>query len=220
MKGIFAVNKPKGPTSNDIVQIIKRENRGEKVGHAGTLDPLASGVLIIAVGRESTRKIADQVKKEKEYIAKIKLGQNSTTDDEEGEKETVEVKTKPELDQIKNILPKFIGKIMQIPPIYSAIKIKGREAYKYARAGKSIELEKRQVDIKDIKILGYSWPILEINIVCGPGVYIRSLARDIGKELKTGGYLADLERTRVGDFTIADSVPISNADSTLIFKSN
>jgi len=81
MKGIFAVNKPKGPTSNDIVQIIKRENRGEKVGHAGTLDPLASGVLVIAVGRESTKKIADQVKKEKEYIAKIKLGQNSTTDD-------------------------------------------------------------------------------------------------------------------------------------------
>ncbi|MFA6296776.1 MAG: tRNA pseudouridine(55) synthase TruB [Patescibacteria group bacterium] len=212
MKGIFAVNKPKGPTSNDIVQIIKRENRGEKVGHAGTLDPLASGVLVIAVGREATRKISEQVKKEKEYIAKIKLGQNSTTDDEEGEKENIEVKVQPNLDDIKKVLPKFVGKIMQTPPIYSAIKLKGKEAYKYARAGKEIKLEKREVDIKDIKVLGYSWPILEINVVTGPGVYIRSLARDIGRELGCGGYLADLQRTRVGDFTIADSMPISNAE--------
>ncbi|MDD3887697.1 MAG: tRNA pseudouridine(55) synthase TruB [Patescibacteria group bacterium] len=208
MKGIFAVNKPKGPTSNDIVQIIKRENKGEKVGHAGTLDPLASGVLVIAVGRESTKKIADQVKKEKEYIAKIKLGQNSTTDDEEGEKENIEVGNNPNLDDVKKILPKFIGKIMQIPPIYSAIKIKGKEAYKYARKGQELEMKGREVEIKNIKILDYSWPILEINVVCGPGVYIRSLSRDIGKELKTGGYLADLQRTRVGDYTIEKAIEI------------
>jgi len=208
MKGIFAVNKPKGPTSNDIVQIIKRENRGEKVGHAGTLDPLASGVLVIAVGRESTKKIADQVKKEKEYIAKIKLGQNSTTDDEEGEKENINVEIKPNLDDIKKILPKFVGKIMQIPPIYSAIKVGGKEAYKYARKGQELEMKGREVEIKDIKILGYFWPMLEIKVVTGPGVYIRSLARDIGKELKTGGYLADLERTRVGDFTIDKAIEL------------
>ncbi|MGC9610930.1 MAG: tRNA pseudouridine(55) synthase TruB [Minisyncoccia bacterium] len=198
---ILAVWKPKGPTSNDVVQQIKRIAGGEKVGHAGTLDPLAEGVLVIGIGREATKKLSVEVKKEKEYVADIKLGEESTTDDEEGDKEAFNIKTIPILKDIEAILPKFTGNIKQIPPIYSAIKIGGREAYKFARNGEKPLLLERDAEIKKIEILGYEWPRLELRVVTGPGVYIRALARDIGKELKTGAYLAGLKRTRVGDFT-------------------
>jgi len=200
MSKIISIYKPKGPTSNDVVKILKKYFNEKKVGHAGTLDPLASGVLVIGVGREATKKLGDIVKKEKEYIAIIKLGQNSTTDDEEGEKTNIKVSNKPTTDDITTTLTKFEGKIMQTPPIYSAVKIKGQEAYKLARQGKQFELKPRAVEIKKIKLLKYTWPNLTIKVVTGPGVYIRSLARDLGQKLNTGGYLTDLERTRVGQF--------------------
>jgi tRNA pseudouridine55 synthase len=199
MNNIIGIYKPKGLTSFDVVRIIKKIT-GKKVGHAGTLDPLASGVLVIGIGRQGTKKLKEIVLHEKEYIAKIKLGQISKTDDEEGDKVTKEVLKIPEIDDIKRVIKNFIGKIKQVPPLYSAIKIKGKEAYKYARQGKKIKLKAREVQIKSIEILKYSWPFLEIKVVCGPGVYIRSLARDIGEKLATGAYLADLERTRVGNF--------------------
>ena len=194
------IYKPKGPTSNDVVQEIKRATGGEKVGHAGTLDPLAEGVLVIGIGREGTKNLGVEVKKEKEYLAKIKLGETSTTDDEEGEKTFVSDE-KPDISHIKEAVNKFIGKIRQIPPIYSAIKVSGKEAYKFARQGEKPVLLERDAEIKEIEILGYEWPHLELRVVTGPGVYIRALARDIGKELEIGGYLAGLKRTRVGDFT-------------------
>jgi tRNA pseudouridine55 synthase len=205
---IFAVYKPKGPTSYDIIRQIKKiVGKEEKIGHAGTLDPLASGVLVIAIGRESTKKISETVKKEKEYIAKIKLGETSVTDDEEGEKTVQQANFKPEREAIERILPEFTGEIMQTPPIYSAIKVKGDEAYKLARKGKEVKLVSRKVLIKNIEIISYEWPYLVLKVVTGPGVYIRSLARDIGKKLGVGGYLADLERTRVGDFTKERAIP-------------
>jgi len=198
---ILAIYKPKGPTSNDIVQDVKRITGGEKVGHAGTLDPLAEGVLVIGIGREGTKNLGIEVKKEKEYLAKIKLGETSTTDDEEGEKEKTEINREPSRIEIDNAVKKFIGKIKQVPPIYSAIKVGGKEAYKFARQGEKPVLLERDAEIKEIEILDYKWPYLELRVVTGPGVYIRALARDIGKELKAGGYLAGLKRTRVGDFT-------------------
>ncbi len=216
MPNIFAFYKPKGITSNDAVQMVKRliGVRGVKIGHAGTLDPLAQGVLVIAVGREATKTINEVVKKEKEYIAEITLGFESATDDAEGlilnevEREKIlrQTQDEPTTEDVKNSFKDFIGKIKQLPPIYSAIKVSGKEAYKYARSGQVVEMEPRDVEIKSIELLEYVWPKLKIRIVTGPGVYIRSLARDIGKKLGTGGYLSFLERTRVGDFRKEDSI--------------
>jgi tRNA pseudouridine55 synthase len=202
--GIYPIFKPKGPSSHQIINKLRKLTGIKKIGHAGTLDPLAFGVLVVAIGRENTRKIHLEVKKEKEYEAQIKLGVNSTTDDEEGEKTEVKIGKSPTLADIKKILPEFMGEISQTPPIYSAIKIKGEEAYKLARQGKIPEMKARTVLIKNIEILDYKWPLLSIKVICGSGVYIRSLARDIGKNLKTGGYMADLVRTRVGEYKLKD----------------
>jgi len=205
----LAIWKPKGPTSNDVVQDVKRITGGKKVGHAGTLDPLAEGVLVIGIGREGTKNLSVEVKKEKEYLAKVKLGETSITDDEEGEKTAVSDK-KPDKADITDIMRKFIGKIKQVPPIYSAIKVSGKEAYKFARQGEKPVLLERDADIKEIEVLSYEWPYLELRVVTGPGVYIRALARDIGKELGVGGYLAGLKRTRVGDFTADEALNLED----------
>jgi tRNA pseudouridine55 synthase len=215
MHHIFAVYKPKGPTSADIVRMVKRVIGKEKVGHAGTLDPLAEGVLVIGVGREATKQLATEVAKEKEYIATIKLGETSTTDDAEGTKSPSVKREPPSEDDISKVLHKFIGKIQQVPPLYCAVKVAGKEAYKYARSGKSAVLEPREVEIKNIKLIEYAWPFLKLNVVTGPGVYIRSLARDIGQQLNTGAYMAALERTRVGDFTKEIAIPSTTIDSYL-----
>jgi len=172
-----------------------------RVGHAGTLDPLAEGVLVVGIGREATKKLATEVKKEKEYVTEIKLGETSTTDDEEGKKTKIKSQ-KAKIKDIEKSLQKFKGIIWQTPPLYSAVKVKGREAYKYARKGKEVKLEPRKREVKGIEILEYEWPILKLRIVTGAGVYIRSIARDLGEELRTGGYLKNLVRTRVGEYKI------------------
>ncbi|MBU1472344.1 tRNA pseudouridine(55) synthase TruB [Patescibacteria group bacterium] len=205
LQGIVAVYKPKGPTSHDIVNVVRRITGEKRVGHAGTLDPLASGVLVVGIGREATKKLSLIVGKEKEYIATIKLGATSTTDDEEGEKRNVECRMS-NVETIQRKIKQFSGVISQVPPVYSAVKVDGKEAYKYARKGKEVELKPRKVLIKEIEIIEYSWPLLRLRVVTGPGVYIRALARDIGGALGVGGYLASLERTRVGDFTIHDAI--------------
>jgi len=218
---IFAFYKLKGITSNDAVQKVRSiVGRSVRVGHAGTLDPLAQGVLVIAVGREATKKISEVVKKEKEYIAEITLGFESSTDDAEGEKTPFNVSLagqakQPGLEEIIKTFPEFIGHIKQMPPIYSAIKIQGKEAYKYARQGQEIKMEPREVEIKNIELMEYAWPKLKIKVLTGPGVYIRSLARDIGKKLGVGGYLSFLERTRVGDFKKEDAVLVENLSEFL-----
>lgn len=211
IEGIFAIDKPIGISSQRAVQIVKywarrqTENKKIKVGHAGTLDPLATGVLVIGIGREHTTKLDTVVASEKEYIADIKLGENSTTCDAEGKKIIVNKNKKPTQLEIEEVLKNFVGNIEQIPPMYSAIKINGQEAYKRVRRGENIEMKKRKINIKKIEILSYEYPLLKINIVCGKGTYIRSLARDIGKNLNTGAYLSGLVRTRVGDFVLADA---------------
>lgn len=197
---ILAIYKPVGPTSHDVVNQVRKITGIKKVGHAGTLDPLASGVLVIGVGREATRELGKHERTEKEYLAAIKLSENSTTDDAEGEKEAVAVKTVPTLEMITGAVKAFIGKIQQTPPAYSAINIKGQRAYDLARRGKEVKLQPRTVEIKAITIISYLWPELKLRVTTGPGVYIRSLARDLGERLGTGGYLAGLERTRVGRY--------------------
>lgn len=205
MQGIVPVFKPKGPTSHDVVAQVRRVVGARKVGHAGTLDPLASGVLVIGIG-PATKHLNDEMLKEKEYEAVIKLGATSTTDDEEGDKTAVVVDTVPTEDAIREVLNKYIGEISQVPPQFSAIKIKGKPAYQTARQGGEVPLAARPVRIFDIELLSYTWPYLAIRVRTGPGVYIRSLARDIGAELGCGGYIEDLVRTRVGEYRLEHAV--------------
>ncbi len=201
---IVAILKPKGPTSFKIISQIKKITGIKKVGHAGTLDPLAEGVLIVGIGRDSTRKLFAELEKEKEYQVLIELGKTSVTDDEEGEKTVWEIGSKPELSEISGSLEQFSGEIWQMPPQYSAVKVGGKEAYKSARKGRLVNLGKRQVLIKEIEVLSYEWPLLRLRVLTGPGVYIRSLARELGDALKVGGYVKELVRTRVGEYRIED----------------
>jgi len=201
MTGIYAIYKPVGPTSHDLINQLRQITGEKRIGHAGTLDPRASGVLVVGVGREATRKLAEIVKKEKEYLATVCLGQQSTTDDGEGEKTTRTTLTIPTLEEVQAAVLSFTGEILQVPPAYSAVKIKGQAAYKLARKGQAPPLKPRPIVIKQIEILDYRWPRLKLRVVTGPGVYIRALARDLGQKLGTGAYLEELERTRVGDFT-------------------
>lgn len=209
-KGIYSIYKPKGVSSYDIIRILKKTfNIKEKIGHGGTLDPLAKGVLIILIGKDFTKKFTELGKKEKEYIAEIYLGQKSNTYDDAGKKTKINIKQKPTLKKIKEVLNKFRGIILQTPPIFSAVKIKGKPAYWYARKNINIKIKPKKVEIKDIKILKYKWPILKIKVVTGGGTYIRSLANDIGKKLKTGAFLKNLTRTRVGDFLLKNCIKIN-----------
>ena len=203
MENIFAVYKPKRPSSHDIVNQIRRATGIKKVGHAGTLDPLAKGVLVIAVGRTATKQLNAIQAKEKEYIADIKLGETSATYDAQGEKiPTGEIPLTSE--QLKSKLAKFIGVVDQIPPKFSALKLGGKTAYKMALKGTDFVMQPRKVFIKNIELLEYAWPHLKLKVTCGPGTYIRSIANDLG------GYLTDLERTKVGDYTLANAISMSN----------
>lgn len=204
MNDLFAVYKPKGISSFAVITKIRKILKIKKVGHGGTLDPLASGVLVIGVGRTATKKLfSDILVKEKEYLAKLVLGQTSSTDDEEGEKNKIS-NYQPKLAEIEKALDSFIGQIKQIPPKFSAIKIKGRRAYEMARLGESVKLKPRIVLVKKIELLNYQYPFVEIKVLTGPGCYIRSLVRDLGDKLGVGAYLLELERIRDGNFTISD----------------
>lgn len=223
-EGFFSVNKPLGMSSQRAVQFIKywaRKKTGNKkirVGHAGTLDPLAEGVLVVAVGREYTKQIDQIVESKKEYLAEIKFGETSATDDQEGEKIIQDVKNIPTEKDVQKVLETFIGKIFQVPPVYSAIKIQGQEAYKRTRRGEILKMGKREVEIDKIDFISYQYPILKIKVTCGKGTYIRSLARDIGSKLEVGAYLFALQRTRVGQFTLNNAYEIFEFKKDKSFK--
>lgn len=197
---LFSVYKPVGPTSFDVIAKLRKLTGVRKIGHAGTLDPLASGVLVVGIGREATKKLANACRFEKEYLATVKLGETSSTDDAEGEKTKMPVLIPPQEKTVKETLHAFVGCISQIPPAYSAIKIKGEPAYKLARTGALLFLQPRNVYIKKIIFLSYRYPLLRFKAITGAGVYIRSLARDIGERLGTGGSLLKLERARIGPY--------------------
>lgn len=203
------IDKPKGITSHDAVNMVRRVTGERKVGHAGTLDPNATGLLIVAVGRESTKRIDKFVKKDKEYEAEIFLGEEKDTDDIEGVTiKTASNKLKSSQKQIKQVLGGFVGKILQEPPKYSAIKIKGKKAYQLARKGLEPVMESREVVIHSIKLTKYKYPILKIRTRVSSGTYIRSLARDVGRELGTFSYLKNLRRTKVGGYSVGDAVDL------------
>lgn len=219
MEGIFGVYKPKGITSYQIVDKIKRETKKRKVGHGGTLDPFAEGVLVIAIGRQYTKQLHTILKNsEKEYIAEILLDKTSDTYDITGKITNLNISTIPTKEQIETILKTFIGEIEQTPPPYSAIKIGGKRSCDLIRTKKftqeEIELiiKPKKVVINSIEIINYKFPILNLKIVCKSGVYIRSLANDIGKKLDCGGIVSSLVRTRVAEFNLSNckKIPISS----------
>lgn len=210
--GFILINKPSGPTSHDIIDELRKITGIRKIGHAGTLDPFASGLLIVAVGREATRKISKFVKLDKTYIAKLHLGAISDTYDRTGKISSVGTEhcSVPTLKKIKIALKKFIGKQEQIPPMYSAKKIGGKKLYELARKGQDIERPPSTIYIEQIELLKYEYPILEIEVRASSGTYIRTLAHDIGQTLKCGAYLEELERTEIGNYKLKDAVNLKN----------
>jgi len=201
MKNIFSVWKPVGISSYDVIRKLKSQYPGQKIGHGGTLDPLAEGILVIGVG-EGTKQLQSVLKNsQKVYEATIELGKVSETDDAEGPiSESAEEGDQPIKQAIISVLKEFTGVIDQVPPRYAAVKISGVPAYKRARRSEQFQLEAKKVTINEIIVNDYEYPILKITVTCGSGVYIRALARDIGAKLGTGAYLSHLKRTRVGDF--------------------
>lgn len=213
---ILNINKPAGITSHDVIDRVRRITGKKRVGHGGTLDPFATGVLVVAVGRESTKKLTPLLKDAtKEYEATIELGKTSTTGDPEGQIEKTagihRVQTLP-LSEIEQIISKFRGETAQTPPAYSAIKIRGIRAYKLARRGILPVLEKRPIKIDALEIVKYHPPLLQIRAVVSSGTYIRKLAEDIGQALGVGGYLAKLKRTRVGEYRLEDSISLESLE--------
>jgi len=211
--GLLIVDKPLGMSSMHVCRIVRRRlvNGGYpkrvKVGHGGTLDPLATGVLVILIGK-ATRQCESVMHGTKRYLAKIDLLHRSETDDYEGELEPIDVDEPPSTRRVVSALKTFTGEIEQVPPVYSALKIDGEPAYKRIRRGENVTMKPRTITIHSIDVVSYEFPHLTLDVVCGRGTYIRTLARDIGLALGTGGVLAGLRRTAVGPFTIERAAPI------------
>lgn len=217
MDGIIIINKPKGCTSHDIVYKIKKIFN-EKVGHTGTLDPMAEGVLPILIGK-GTLCSKYLMNHDKKYIVKLQLGIKTDTADSEGKiiEEQDVSRGLLNKDTITNILKSFIGKQEQIPPIYSAIKVNGKKLYEYARKGQEVELKPRQIEIYDINLINYAVEEkqIEFEVFCGKGTYIRSLCEDIATKFETVGYMKELKRIQVGDFKIENSITIEELEKNI-----
>ena len=204
---ILSFNKPYGWTSFQVVSKVrsaiskKLHVKKIKVGHAGTLDPLATGVLIVCTGK-STKLIDELQSHTKEYIATLKLGATTPSYDKETEEDAVYPTEHITKELVETVLQRFIGTIEQTPPEYSAVKINGKRAYEFARKGKSVELKPKTLVIDSIELLECNFPEIVIRVVCSKGTYIRALARDIGRELQSGAYLTGLVRTRIGEYKI------------------
>lgn len=208
MDEILLIDKPAGMTSFGVVARLRRvlskqEGKKVKVGHTGTLDPFATGLMIIVTGR-MCRRAMEFTKLDKWYEAEIVLGAESTTGDPEGELSRISGK-KPDEGEIKQVLQKFTGKIEQTPPAFSAVKVNGRRAYQLARAGKKVDIPKRTITIYALELIGYDYPVLKLRTHVSSGTYVRSLAADIGKELKTGAYCQNLRRIKIADYDVKNA---------------
>lgn len=183
-------------------EIVRRRAQFAKTGHAGTLDPLATGVLVFGLGR-GTKAVPALMATEKGYVTEVDLSAFTRGDDREGERREVEVAVPPTRAEVEAALRRFEGEIDQRPPAFSAMVVEGRRAYRIARKDDTFELPPRKVLVHDIRLLEYAWPIAKVELRCGKGFYVRSLARDLGLALGTGGHVASLRRTAVGPFTLA-----------------
>ena len=209
ISGFLLINKPEGMTSYEVVEQIKRITGIKKVGHSGVLDSFASGLLIIGINREATKKLNEFLKMDKEYVAVFRLGKESDTYDREGViKENLVTKI-PTLEEIKKCLATFEGEIEQIPPPYSNKRIKGQRARDLIRKGLAVILKPQKIKIYQIEILDYKFPELKIKVSCSSGTYIRSLAHDFGLKIKTGAYVEKLTRTKIGEYQLAEAIDLS-----------
>lgn len=219
---ILAFNKPYEWTSFDVVSKVRNRVRNKikvkklKVGHAGTLDPLATGVLIVCLGK-ATKRIEELQSHTKEYVATLRLGATTPSFDLETEEDATYPTEHITEDMIRDTLKQFEGNIMQIPPIYSAVRVEGKRAYELARSGKDVELKAKPLFIDEIELMQCDLENkkMMIRVVCSKGTYIRALARDIGVALKSGAYLTDLCRTRIGDYKLADCLNVETFEEWL-----
>jgi len=217
---VLFFNKPYGWTSFDLVnkfryKLSRKLNiKKIKVGHAGTLDPLATGVMILCTGR-ATKRIDEFQYQTKEYIATLKLGETTPSFDREHEVDATYPTEHITCEEVERVIQTFVGKIEQVPPAFSACKIDGKRAYKLARKGREVELKSKTLVIDEIELLECTLPVIKIRVVCSKGTYIRALARDIGLALQSGAYLIGLERTRIGEITLERCMSTDHIDAFL-----
>jgi len=212
---VLLIDKPLDWTSFDVVRKIRNLIKIKKVGHAGTLDPLASGLLIVCTGK-FTKKINEYMAQEKEYTGSITLGAITPTYDLESEPANFKEVDSITEEQIRATTKKFTGEILQTPPVHSAIKQKGKPVYLMARKGVDVVLEPRKITISKFEITSINIPTVSFRVVCTTGTYIRSLANDFGAELGCGGYLSELRRTRIGNFSVEDATTIDDFSNSIL----
>jgi tRNA pseudouridine55 synthase len=207
VSGVLVVDKPVGLTSHDVVQIIRRGTGIRRAGHTGTLDPRASGVLVVLVG-PAVRLSEFVSASDKRYQATIRLGSRSDTYDSEGMITESEMPVEVSEEQFNDMIRGYVGEIEQVPPPYSAVKVQGKKAYERARKGEEVELEPRMINVYSLEVLEWAPPEVVIDVYCSSGTYVRSLANDIGEELGIGAHLVGLRRTKSGRFTLRDAVSL------------
>jgi len=211
---VLLIDKPLQWTSFDVVRRIRHLIRVKKVGHAGTLDPLATGLLIICTGK-FTKKINEYMAREKEYTGTFTLGATTPTYDLESKPENFKSLENISEGKIKSATKSFLGEIMQVPPAHSAIKVEGKRVYELARKGKEVKLEPRKLFVREFEITAIELPFVHFRVVCSTGTYIRSLANDFGEALMCGAYLSSLRRTRIGEFKIEDAFSMEGFEDYL-----
>ncbi len=219
MFGILNVYKPKGKTSHDVVAILRRVTKVKQIGHTGTLDPFAEGVLPICIGKAT--RLIEYLKDDKAYVGTVQLGKSTTTYDIEGEGVNFSDKNVT-LEEIEAELENFRGDIEQLPPIYSAIKVNGKKLYEYARKGEEVEIQPRKVNIKELRIVSFDSEnkTLELYIECSKGTYIRSIANDLGEALGTYGHLIKLVRVKAGEFEVDNAIKLEELTSADCVQKN
>lgn len=217
MFGILNVDKPAGMTSRDVVNRVQRLVRPIRVGHAGTLDPLATGVLVVAVGA-ATRLVEYAQQLPKTYQGTFLLGRASDTEDIEGSVVELSEAPVPSLAEIAAVLPRFTGTIQQRPPAYSALKVAGQRAYKLARRGEAVELAARPIVVHSLEIVRYEYPELELLVRCGSGTYIRSLGRDLAEALGTAAIMSQLRRLAIGPFQVENAIQLTELSAEAIAR--
>ncbi len=214
LEGFLIIDKPEGISSMQAVATVRRRGGRVKTGHAGTLDPLATGVLVLALGK-ATKCIIEMMDTSKRYRTEIDLSAFTGTDDREGEREEIACETPPDKAAIRQALTGFKGSIMQRPPAFSAVKIDGKRAYKMARKGEDVEIPARSALVYEIDLVSFDWPLVVLDIHCAKGFYVRSLARDLGLSLGAGGHCISIRRNAVGPFTIEDSMRLADVPEPL-----
>lgn len=212
INGILNIDKPAGITSFDVVARVRRLTGCRRTGHAGTLDPDATGVLIVCLG-QGTRMVELLGDSRKTYVAEIQLGMTTDTYDASGRVTSTGDCSGVDITRLRHALARFTGAIQQVPPMYSALKVQGKPLYQLARAGIEMELASRPVNIYKLELISWSSPMFEVRVECGKGTYIRSLAHDIGKELGCGGHMKALKRTGCGGFDIVDSITLDELEA-------